>query len=180
MAMYGWIASKESAEDLVEDPQTALALKKFSYDSGAGPFKFEVGDVVDTKNMEGSSDHTVWIEIYDKNSGEKRGEISTELSDNTDGPVSSNSNVILATCLSKLGFMDESEGQGMPADFPENNGAPEPTPEDFQHVSSRIKAASNLLLAIHQAGIYVDPSFLPHTATVSDCLHALDRFIQGS
>ena len=103
MAMYGWIASKDLGS---LDTATKQSLKPFSQASGRGPFKFVVDTIADSNGAD-SKLHTVWIEIYDKETNEKKGELSVELSDTLDG-ISTSEDITLAMCLTKLGFVDDS------------------------------------------------------------------------
>ncbi len=186
---FGWLVSTPSSKDV--DPNTLRKLKKFSVEAGGGPFKFEVGDLVDTYDQEGSLDHTVWIEIYKKDSNSKVAEISMELSDNTDGPLSSNK-IIRAVCLSKLGFLEESkasaeeeeeeEEEPLPAEPSEEEPLPaEPSTaeEDFglpdlAHQSNlRYLQASMLLKSINGAQESI-------SQRVSPSISALTRFIRGT
>ena len=164
MAMYGWIASTPDFGKKISNPQTLGLLQKFSYSEGRAPFKFELGDVVDTHNSEGSYDHTVWIEIYDKESGEELGELSTDISDKTVG-VSGSKHIMLATCLERLGFVDEDIMNDFGDDALPDEAA------SLQH-SARIKAAARLLKAI-STGIelgesYKKPSGTPSQGTADD------------
>lgn len=152
MAMYGWIASTPGFEDKIKSPQTLSLLKKFSFSEGKEPYQFDLGDVVDTHNSEGSYDHTVWIEILDKSSKQKIGEISTDITDASIGPDNSKT-IILAACLDKLGFMDEDSVQQEPeaeepALAPAIPETPEPMPDVAPKTSARIASAVNLLKSL--------------------------------
>jgi len=160
MAMYGWIASTPGFNDKIKNPQTLGLLQKFSYSEDTEAFKFELGDVVDSHNSEGSYDHTVWIEIYEK-AGSKLGEISTEISDNSVGNLGSKY-ILLAACLEKLGFVDE-DSMTTPEDAFEDTAQEPPLealPDDDMQHSARMKAAVRILKAIASTGIELaDPNF---------------------
>ena len=153
MAMYGWIASTPGFEDKVQSPQTLNLLRKFSYSEGKPAYRFELGDVADTHNDQGSYDHTVWIEIYDNATKQKIGEVSTDISDASVGPISSKY-ILLAASLERLGFVDEDTMESTPEE-PSQQPAP---PVDPTH-AARIIAATRILTAIASTGIELgDPS----------------------
>jgi len=167
MAMRGWIASTSNFQANVDNPSMMAQLKKFSTEGGGGPFTFEIADVVDTNNQEGTMDHSVWIEIFDKDHQKKLGELSTDVSDN-EVPAGSNK-VLLAACLDKLGFVDEFEGlDKYQADNPTPD--PEPNVEDaYQEnnlnpqdkIASFGSHAARLIEAIASTGIELDDSYTP-------------------
>lgn len=180
MAMYGWIASSPGFDTKIDNPQTLGLLKKFSNSNGKPAFRFDLGDVVDTHNDAGSYDHTVWIEIADKATGQKVGEISTDISDKHVGIMDSE-HILLAASLDRLGFLDEEElandGGSLeaPAEDPLEapaEGSFEASAENPLEAPGRLQMASLIVRTVNHLGSKLEI----HTAAHVACL---DAFIKN-